>query len=159
MGPQSTAAKDKILLALAALALVIVLGWYAYEIAITSLSLGIPGNPTTYFLVSVLLPSAGITTILLILGFVIQLHHPRPQLLFLAFVFTELLGWFAGLVASVWIYTARASANTSAVSALSDVSVVAYPIALFLLFVLALFPVGTQSVEEESPTPPEEPLL
>lgn len=149
-GVQPTDAKDRILLVVAALALVVLLGWYVYALAIARLGLGIPGNVATYLFTSVAIPTSAITILVLTVGWGIQTHHPRSLPLFYAFVFIEILAWAAGLAAA-------RSSGTDAGTALSNVSMWGYSIGLFLLLVLVLPRRPLEPVEEESPTPPEEP--
>ncbi len=70
--------KDRLLVVLALIALVIFLGWYSFSVAIALLRIPLTGDPTLYFIASVWISGTSGTALLLLLGVGIQTHRPGP---------------------------------------------------------------------------------
>ncbi len=97
---------DWLLVVLARIALVILLGWYSFSVAIALLRIPLAVDPALYFLASVWIPTSNGTALLLLLGWGIQTHRPGPQGVFLGFLIAELLASAIGLGAETWFYWA-----------------------------------------------------
>jgi len=135
---------DRLLVVLALIALVILVGWYSFSVAVAIGLLHIPltGDPTPYYIASVWIPASTSTMLLLLLGWGIQKHRPGPQGLFLGFVIAELLGSAIWLGAATWFYWAIRGGpgplieTAQAVASLYAVAALAHAVALFLLLLL-----------------------
>src|SRR2546422_4967862 len=94
---------DRLLFVLGAVALVIVWGWEAVSSAVFFFRIPL-ANPTAYFVASAVIPSSGVTALILLIGWGIQTRRRHPPILFLMFVLVEVAGWAIGLATSIWFF-------------------------------------------------------
>src|SRR5437899_6428518 len=83
--PQSYGTTDRLLFVLGAVALVIVLGWEAVSYAVFFFRIPLD-NLTAYFLASAVIPSSGVTALILSIGWPIQTLRRPPRISFLLFL-------------------------------------------------------------------------
>ncbi len=134
---------DRLLVVLALIALVMLLGWYSFSVAIALLRIPLRIDPTFYFIAS-LIPASSGTVLVLLLGWGIQTHRPGPLGLFLGFVIAEILALGIGLGVATWLYWSfrygggPLIAMAPTIASLNAVVAAAHAVAVFLLLLLIL---------------------
>jgi len=137
--PRSTDPTDRLILALGAIALVVVVAWetvaYAMEL------LRINASSDAFILASLVIPGAGPTALLLLVGWGIQRYQRQPLALFAGFVVLVLVGWATALAGEIWIFFGFRFGGAPPISSLSTffaIAGIAHLVALFFLLLLAL---------------------
>jgi len=151
--PWSDGTTDRLLFVLGAVALVIVLGWEAVSYAVFFFRVPL-ANPTAYFVASAVIPSSGVTALILLIGWGIQTRRRHPPILFLMFVLVEVAGWAIGLATSIWFFIVLGGPGFELLPYLSALTTALDLTALFLLLVLALPPRSATPFLQPSPPQP-----
>ena len=152
--------QNRIILALGAIALLIVVAWEIAAYAIELLRINVSGDP--FILASVVIPSVGPTTLLLLVGWGIQRYRRQPPGLFGGFVVLVLAGWATALAGNLWIlfgFRYGGGPPMTSVFILFVIAGVAHLVGLFLLLLLALHPRPAGPVLQTASPPPVDPIL
>jgi len=158
--PRSNDPTDRLLLALGAITLLIVASWTTVAYAMELLRINVSSDP--FILASVVIPSAGPTALLLLVGWGIQRYRRQPYALFVAFVVLVLFGWTTGLVANLWIFFGFRSGGAppfASLAILFSVAGIAHLVGLFLLLLLAILRRTSGPIPEPTSAPPVDPNL
>jgi len=153
--PRSNDPTDRLLLAFGAITLLIVATWTTVAYAIELLRVNVSGDP--FILASVVIPSAGPTALLLLVGWGIQRYRRQPYALFVGFVVLVLFGWTTGLAANLWIFFGFRSGGVppfTSLFILFAVAGIAHLVGLFLLLLLALLRRASGPIPEPTSAPP-----
>ena len=158
--PRSNDPTDRLLLALGAITLLIVATWTTVAYAIELLRITVSGDP--FILASVVIPSAGPTALLLLVGWGIQRYRRQPYALFVGFVVLVLLGWTTGLAGYLWIFFGFRSGDgppSTSLAILFAFAAITHLVGLFLLLLLALLRRASGPIPAPTSAPPVDPNL
>ena len=145
---------------LGAIALLIVVAWHTVTYALELLRINVSSD--AFVLASLIIPGAGPTALLLLVGWGIQRYQKQPIALFAGFVVLVLVGWATALAGEIWIFFGFRFGGAPPISSLSTffaIAGIAHLVALFLLLLLALLRRPSEPIPQPASAPPVDPTL
>ena len=158
--PRSTDSTERLLLELGAITLLIVVTWYAVTYAMELLRIN--GSSDAFILAALVIPGAGPTALLLLVGWGIQRYQRQPFALFAGFVVLVLVGWATALAGEIWVFFGFRFGGAPPISSLFTffaIAGIAHLVALFLLLLLALLRRPSGPIPQSASAPPVDPTL
>jgi len=158
--PRSTDPTDRLILALGAIALVVVVAGETVTYAMGLLRINVSND--AFILASLVIPGAGPSALLLLVGWGIQRYQRQPLALFAGFVVLVLVGWATALAGEIWIFFGFRFGRAAPISSLSTffaIAGIAHLVALFFLLLLALLRRSSGPIPQPASASGDDPTL